>query len=199
MRKILFIVLLTTFNINAQSSLDTLIFNKINEYRLDNGLNEIKWDQSIYYVGLNQATFCSATFDTITTQTLPEDGSSRLTLRLIDFVTEPDTKKRINKCATFDKDINVVEAASVVIYKESFEFENITRALRKENLNYLANELFTNWISSPQHDNHLLNPQIEYGSVSTVILMIDFFPYYGEDIDRWSSIAAVFEGFNFIK
>ena len=35
-------------NVYSQTTLDLKVFEKINEYRVENGLNELKWDDATY-------------------------------------------------------------------------------------------------------------------------------------------------------
>ena len=50
MKNLIFILtlILTTFSLNAQTKLDYLVFDKINEYREENNLVKLKWCDKTY-------------------------------------------------------------------------------------------------------------------------------------------------------
>jgi len=48
-RKLITILLsILMLNVYSQTTLDLKVFEKINEYRVENGLNELKWDDATY-------------------------------------------------------------------------------------------------------------------------------------------------------
>ena len=48
-RKIISILLtVLTLNVYSQTDLESLLFQKINEYRVEKGLNSLKWDNATY-------------------------------------------------------------------------------------------------------------------------------------------------------
>jgi len=48
MKKHKYYIFIISFNLNAQTSLDSLMFNKINNYRESKGLFNIIWSDSVY-------------------------------------------------------------------------------------------------------------------------------------------------------
>ena len=60
MKIILSILSIALISINfAQSTLDSLIFHSVNEYRIENDLEPFIWSQPIVDVALNQVEYCS--------------------------------------------------------------------------------------------------------------------------------------------
>ncbi|MGY8950802.1 MAG: CAP domain-containing protein, partial [Flavobacteriales bacterium] len=48
-RKLITILLtLLTLNVYSQTDLELAVFQKINEYRVENGLHNLKWDDATY-------------------------------------------------------------------------------------------------------------------------------------------------------
>ena len=50
MKRKLITILLTIlmFNVYSQTPLESKVFQKINEYRVENGLHKLKWDDATY-------------------------------------------------------------------------------------------------------------------------------------------------------
>jgi uncharacterized protein YkwD len=93
MGKILIILFFLISNLsNSQTRLDSLIFNKINKYRNENGLQSLIWDKSTYKVGDNQTEYMYLTNFIKHVQEKPND----MTL-LGDFIIEPNIVNRFTK------------------------------------------------------------------------------------------------------
>ncbi len=58
MKNIIIIIFsVVSFIANAQTKLDTVVFNKINDYRVSLGLNKVTWDSSAFKVAEKQALY----------------------------------------------------------------------------------------------------------------------------------------------
>ncbi len=163
MKKILFILffwLLTAFALTAQTSIDSLVFKKINQYRSSLNLSELRWNDTIYNGAKHHTDY--------------EYFSNK---KKIDEAIK--NKRGVTVVKTgHDEDVSFRE-----IEKESFE----TRA-RKYHFNEecvtmfsgnkdINDEIVSDWIvqswkDSPLHNKILTNPKCKQGAVSSKTVMI---------------------------
>ena len=136
---LLFILLLINFWVLAQTSLDSLLFKKINDYRNSKGRQSWTWDQkgweashghNIYLMELGDCTHY--------------EGNSETTYTGGDRLTQQDIYWDITRenCAVTDR------------YNEEGDQEQSEKILQQ-------------WINSPNHNKTLLCEETKYGAVST--------------------------------
>jgi uncharacterized protein YkwD len=145
MKKILFIlfVLISTIGY-SQTKLDSLLLNKINNYRNDNGLQSLIWNNSLYKVADNQSEYMFLTNQLTHDQEYYSDSSV-----LKDFEPQPNFSERFIRYID-NENIRYV-GENLVIHKVESDIETI-------NLDSIVNELLITWKNSPPHNKLLLNP-----------------------------------------
>jgi uncharacterized protein YkwD len=139
----------------AQSTLDTLIFDKVNEYRAENCLSPLKWSNEAYTVAKNQAEYCSRIKYVLHDQTDSTVNDSV-------FNIEPEFEKRFTKCGIqlIGKDWTIAENLSVYVDTT----DNYTMPLEK-----IAKKTISGWKTSPGHNAMMLMPNLDYSSIANVI------------------------------
>jgi len=159
MKQIIIILLsLFTTQLVAQTNLDSMLFNKINEYRISNGLNEIAWDSKIFKVSNHHSTYLSIlnsdSLKTIITHT--EDANVKGFDELKEFYD------RFEKYAP---------------RKGAYTAENVTGTLKKKNFptEDLIDIIFDKWKMSKKHNAIMLNPKLKYGACSIVVFVKGFY------------------------
>lgn len=152
MKKVL-ILLFISFSCLAQTKLDTLVFNKINEYRVSKGLNKLLWDtiafkaskcHSDYLEGLAAKT----NYKTITT------GHSESTKGL---------EHSWNRYAYFG---GVFKSVGEIVLTNSLNFkDNDASKLTK-----LVDILVKQWKDSPEHNKIMITSNYNFGGVSCKVV-----------------------------
>lgn len=176
---------------NAQTKLDTLLFDKVNAYRIDNGLKPVKWDISMFYVGIDHAKFCAYTLQATHDQVVPENSVARYFLTFEDFNLEPDFLQRCFNCFYQEGTYTFGENVATHIFNNGITLEEIQYYLREENLDIVANDLLLQWKMSPSHNELLLDPKIEYGAISTYVFISDLTPF--NIFEHIGALSATFE------
>lgn len=151
MKKILFILFVLISKLSSsQTRLDSLIFDRINEYRELNCLNRIIWDTTTYKVGDNQTEYMYLTNFIEHIQEKPND-----TTILGNFIIEPSIVKRFTK---------YVECK----YQTNYYGENLIRVKLDSiyNEDDIVTEIISSWISSKEHNELLLDKDMIYGSIN---------------------------------
>ena len=163
--KILITILFCIFNLvysYSQTSLDSLLFQKINEYRLSKGLDILIWDNNVYKMSNHHSTYLSLFTDSI----IKIKGEKTKTgifghseNKKIDGIEQlPNVMDRINKFI------------STKINKKITGGENclLTSYYKYENVDDIINKFITLWKGSKLHNDFLLNKEIKYGACSVV-------------------------------
>jgi len=142
MKKILFILLVLISNLSSsQTRLDSLLLNKINNYRSSKGLNSLIWNDSLYSVADNQSEYMFLTNEILHNQKMYDSTI------LKSFLPEPIFINRFLK--HINPNIFRMVGENLVSHKLE-SYNNI-------NLDSLSNELLLSWINSPSHNKLLLD------------------------------------------
>lgn len=158
MKRILTVILLIiSFSLSAQTALDIMLFNKINSYRVSNGVSEIIWDSNVFKAANHHSKYLKLlnkdSLKTIITH------YERVDVDSLDEIF--DIEGRLNHYSNI-KDKLYGENITGVIKKESFPEESLVEII------------FNNWKNSKQHNKILLNKDAKYGACSMVIFVNDF-------------------------
>lgn len=145
---ILILLLISSYTLSfSQTILDSLIFNKVNEYRNQNNLKKLEWDTTMYNVAKNQSEYMAASGHLYHDQIESDSIYFKITS---DF-----SKKFINKGLTCN--CSASENAGVVY--------NID----KLNNDSIVSILMSYWKKSPVHNRVLLYEHLKYGGISTTV------------------------------
>lgn len=153
MKKILVIAFIVSNSISfAQTKLDSMLFDRVNQYRVSNGLHKIIWDTRMYKVADNQSKYMYLTGSVTHNQDTIyyQEGDT--------FVIEKDFVSRFSKHLDRNNDTLIYGAG-----------ENLLM------LGYLINApieqtvecMLELWITSPSHNALLLDYTMVYGSISS--------------------------------
>jgi len=151
MKIILSILSITLISINfAQSTLDSLIFHGVNEYRIENDLEPFIWSQPIVDVALNQVEYCSRVKYPFHDQIITDANDST-------FQIEPSFVKRfINQGAMSNKRNGVYGENLMVVVDTAYTLS----------IEEIVDEVITGWINSPEHHELLLDTVVRYGAIA---------------------------------
>lgn len=178
MKTIIYIILfIINLNLSAQTKLDSMLFNKINEYRVSNGVNEIAWDTNIFKAANHHSTYLKLlNYDslktTIThTENVDVDGFDEL-LEFFDRFDKYTDKRNI------------------------FIAENITGTLRKKTFEVekIVDIIINNWKNSIEHNKIMLSKDAKYGACSIVVFTKGFYSAskdYTKQIEMQRSFATL--------
>lgn len=167
-----------SFSSQAQTLLDTLIFNKVNEYRTENGLHSLKWSAPAQEVAKNQAEYCSRVKYVLHDQT---DSSANDSV----FRIEPIFEKRFTKFGISDTSKDWVFAENLLVNVD-------TSASHNKSYEDIASETIESWKKSPEHNRMMLIPEIEFASIAHVIS--DGYSVTQFDFDTMAEYTFTMEG-----
>ncbi len=131
--------ILFSFGLFAQTSLDFLLFKKINDYRNSNGLDSWIWDQNVWKASKGHNEYLMELGDCTHFQVGSDSTYSGGDRLLLENVLWGLTKEN---CAVTDR------------YNYETDEEQSEKILQQ-------------WINSPGHHRTLLCPNTKYGAVST--------------------------------
>lgn len=151
MKIILSILSITLISVNfAQSTLDSLIFHSVNEYRIENDLEPFIWSQPIVDVALNQVEYCSRVKYPFHDQIITDANDST-------FQIEPNFVKRfINQGAMSNKQDWAYGENLMVVVDTAYTLS----------VEEIVDEVMTGWINSPEHHELLLDTVVRYGAIA---------------------------------
>lgn len=150
MKKILFLILISV-NCLAQTKLDSLVFEKINEYRISKGLNALAFDVSIWKAANLHSNYLSNINKDIYKTII---GHHEDTLKTADTRLAKYSKIRCHASEC------VVGVNLIKIYSQ---------AKNNNDFNDKAATLILNaWIASKPHNAILLDPIAKFGGISSV-------------------------------
>ena len=155
---ILFII---SFGLNAQTDLDSLLFDKVNEYRESNGLNSLAWDSNVYKMANHHSVYLKI---------LNQDSTKSIITHLEDVDVE-EFEEMLYPNDRFKKYVN---------NKFDFRGENVGGVLknRKTSNEKLVDLIFESWKTSSEHNQLMLNPKTKFGACSVEVLMKKFYITY---------------------
>jgi len=151
MKIILSILSIALISINfAQSTLDSLIFHGVNEYRIENNLEPFVWSDPVVAVALNQVEYCSRVKYPFHDQIIEDANDST-------FQIEPNFVKRfINQGAMSNKQDWAYGENLMVIVDTAYNLS----------IEEVVDKVITGWIDSPEHNELLLDTLVQYGAIA---------------------------------
>ena len=155
---IIIIFLFSSLKVVSQTSLDSLLFEKINNYRITNGLNEIFWDSNVYNASNHHSKYLKI-----------------LNADSLKTIISHSEKIDVNN---FDELLSVYDRFDKYIGKKyKYISENIASTLKKENfpIDNLVDIIFNQWKMSIKHNEILLNPYMKFGACSIIISTKEFY------------------------
>lgn len=138
------IILLTSILGVSQTEIDLKLFNMVNQYRLENKLNPLKWDTTLHKVAINQCEYMSKTGDLSSEQNENPTTDNNLTKNLKD--------KFINN-GVYD---NLWIGESIrVVYEPT-----------KMSVDSICCLILNDWIKTPETNQMLLSDLYMNGAIS---------------------------------
>ena len=152
MKKLLILLFILTFKLSfSQTNLDYLLFIKINEYRIDNGVKAWKWDNFIWNIANKHTEY--------------QVKSNYMGHR--EYV-DVRNHKEVNRVLDRFKEKNVYDY--YIVTQTITVAENVLVILPANRpIDILATTMLQMWINSPPHNQTLLNPNYMYGSISCLM------------------------------
>tara|TARA_R110001592_G_scaffold45542_6_gene145627 strand:- start:129 stop:650 length:522 start_codon:yes stop_codon:yes gene_type:complete len=151
MKKLLILLFVLCFKLSfSQSNLDYLLFVKINDYRISNGLDSWVWDTFIWSVANKHTQYQVKSSYMGHRENMDVKNHNEVT-GLLDRFKE----KNVYDYYICDNSITVAE--------------NVLVTLNNKPIEVLAKTMLQMWIDSPPHHETLLDPHYEFGSVSCLI------------------------------
>jgi hypothetical protein len=146
---ILIFLLLLSSTCFSQTKLDSLILTKVNEYRLENGLEGLHFTSVGQCVSENQVDYMVLSGCVNHEQIEVVD----------DFIIEPDYAKRNFRCGvdTLDSNTAYMEVLSAIMDTTNLSMEEI------------ATKVVEGWKKSEGHNFAILLPMIEYVGISSKV------------------------------
>jgi uncharacterized protein YkwD len=144
-----------TFASHAQSVLDTLIFDKVNEYREENCLSPLKWSKPAHAVALNQAEYCSRVKYVYHDQVDSTVNDST-------FQVEPTFARRFTKCGIGDDSTIHTIAENLLVLAD-------TTNKQDESFEAIAERTLMGWKTSPSHNAMMLMKDLKFASIAHII------------------------------
>ena len=160
MKKILVILFVLISNLSyGQTLLDSLIFNRINEYRESNCLKRLTWSPLTYKVGENQTEYMYLTNFLTHNQIIPIDSSI-----IGSFKVEKNFDKRFSNHINeeFYTNENIIVETNI-FFGENLYSNTIDTSTTLE---FFATSIVNDWINSPEHNELLLDESMIKGSIS---------------------------------
>jgi len=138
-RKLITILLtLLTLNVYSQTDLELAVFQKINEYRVENGLHNLKWDDATY-----KST-------QIHTEYMIKDGK-------LSHTEDSETPKFTDRLMLFQDN-------SYIIGNENVSAVSINGI--EDDIDKIADKILYSWKTSKGHNSEMLNKGSIVGAIS---------------------------------
>jgi uncharacterized protein YkwD len=140
MKNIIFILILTltTLSLSAQTQLDYLVLEKINEYRIENGLPELGWCDKTYLASKHHTEYMIKVGDVLHRE-------------------KNNTPKPSDRLLLYNVDFNICgENCTSVLLREDYLLT----------VEEMANHIVQNWKDSPTHNSIMLDNDFNSGAVS---------------------------------
>ena len=138
--KNLIILLLLSFSCSSQTKLDTLLLNKVNEYRLSKCLSKLEWDTNLCKVASNQSDYMSNSGHLFHEQVLSDT---------IYYKVNPDFADKFLKYGFHDCHVG----------------ENLGVSFSSD-IDTVVDEILNAWINSPEHNKVLLDNGVKFVGIS---------------------------------
>ena len=164
MKKILLILLLLFTKLSfSQTSLDYMLFDKINQYRVSQNMNALTWSPFIWTVSNQHTLYQSKAAYMGHRELIDVEGYVEVN-KLFSRFEEKGVYNAFPNTTT----ITVAENCLVMDSKNDPDMEK------------LCYWMLQMWISSPPHKATLLNPNYKYGAVSCIYGTV-----YKEEVLPW--------------
>jgi uncharacterized protein YkwD len=138
-RKLITILLtLLTLNVYSQTDLELAVFQKINEYRVENGLHNLKWDDATY-----KST-------QIHTEYMVKDGK-------LSHTEDSETPKFTNRLMLFQDN-------SFIVGNENVSRVSINGI--EDSIDKIADKILYSWKRSSSHNSVMLSGGLIIGAIS---------------------------------
>lgn len=138
-RKLITILLtLLTLNVYSQTDLELAVFQKINEYRVENGLHNLKWDDATY-----KST-------QIHTEYMVKEGK-------LSHTEDSETPKFTNRLMLFQDN-------SYIVGNENVSAVSINGI--EDSIDKIADKILYSWKISKGHNSAMLNKGSIVGAIS---------------------------------
>ncbi|MBI4930016.1 MAG: CAP domain-containing protein [Bacteroidetes bacterium] len=149
-QKLTILLLLTSLFVAAQTKLDSLVFQKINEYRIAKGLNALVWSSSLYKAAQHHSEYLVKLNRQLKSDVTLNFIIGHFENQKVDGILSMSFEERINK---FYRNSNASECVAFF-------------GMLKNNFEKGANSIIYIWKRSPQHNAILLEPNSKFGVVS---------------------------------
>jgi len=163
-------LLLVSLLSSSQTTMDTMIFNKINEYRIENCLAPIKMSSKAYMVAENQSHY----------NTLIKWIYHDQNIKLDSFTTEPVFTKRFNRFGIETNSCTFLVGENLAVIVDSSDICTLSK---------IADRTLEGWKNSKAHNDLLLTPGLEYGNIAHHI----GYEYYIETLDTKTFESEVYD------
>ena len=174
------------FNLFSQTKYDSLLFEKINEYRVSKGLNELIWDNDLFKASEHHSNYL-VNLNKIPNDTVYENNDMWILLGHAENKNVRGIKKL--KSPT--------DRTKYYLKGDVFVGENVFFASILKMNEFIVDQILKNWISSKLHNEFLLNENIKYGSNSIIeyeYYYVNSFNTLVTDIDN-INIYVTFNGY----
>lgn len=132
----------------GQSKLDSLVFDKINQYRLSKHIEPIIWDSDIWKASNHHALY----LEKLNKKEIAAKSSHYENIDLDDIKTFRTPDDRISFYTKFKRGSECVTAVWI-------------NNVKNNALNRLADEILDSWKKSPPHNKGILDKNLKYGSI----------------------------------
>lgn len=152
------ILFILSFSLSAQTKLDSMLFNKINEYRVFNRVNTLQWDTNIFKVSNHHSTYLK----------LLNYDSLKTTITHTEDVDVKDFEELTNSSDRFDKFTNKIDV---------FIGENVTGTLKIKTFEVekIVDIVFNKFKNSIEHNKIMLSENAKYGACSIIVFTKSFY------------------------
>jgi uncharacterized protein YkwD len=148
MKKIIILFLLAIQFVSAQTKIDTLVFNKVNEYRSSMNLNPLKWDTTSFKASNIHTKYLVKT---------GRVGHSE------DSLKEPKDRMKV-----FDKKGKWTTICEVALSTKPRNIKDTDIDINEK----LATDVVNGWKSSKDHNEILLDKNCSFSGVSCLLIII---------------------------
>jgi hypothetical protein len=187
MKKILtlfiFLFLISGISFGQPTKIDSILFDMINKYRVENGVHELIWNDTLWKASNHYSTWCSKV------NFRPKE------LGII-FKTNPH--REYIDVPNFKEIYSPSDRASHFLGRKVSCGENFTVSQRRKNNSdeLVAQRAFIGWVKSEPHRDFLLSTKIKYASCSVV--QSEFIDM-GNDVGNWERESMNFCTFSGMK
>jgi len=158
---------IVSLSIMAQTSLDSLLFEKINIYRTANGLPELSWDTAVYKMSKHHTLYLNQ---------YAKQNNFNIMIIGHNETNDIEGFEEINLMSDrFNKYVGVNYNHIVENVSGGGKIGVLTKSnsLNSTNKDLIVNYIIKSWINSPKHNQALLSNKIIYGACSIRLYFIN--------------------------